>query len=138
MSRTSNLRQQHTNLLVLATELQNSLDRPMDEQNTTLIPNILEKLTAALKIHFVQEDQTLYPRMIYSDNKLASDTATEFQAQMGDLSRAYIKFADYWSNPSRLESNPEQFNKETKRLLNRLQTRIQRENAVLFPLADAL
>lgn len=138
MGRTTKLRQQHTDLLVLATELQNSLDLPMDTQNITQIPKILEKLTTALKIHFVQEDQTLYPRMIYSENKLASDTATEFQSQMGDFSRAYVKFVDYWSNSHRLETNPEQFIKEATRILNRLQTRIQRENAVLFPLADAL
>lgn len=138
MSRTANLRRQHDAVEELVAEIVGLAD-------TLEMPGVpyrvgmkLAKLTGLLRIHFVQEDKTLYPSMIRSDHAGASMTAAAFQDEMGGLSVAFEAFVRRWNSADRLAASPEHFRREARIIFASLARRIARENHELYPLADAI
>ena len=138
MSRTANLRRQHDAALELVEKLAADLDGPPpDKMQSYRMGMTLAKLTGLLRIHFAVEDRTLYPRMISSTHAEAADTAAAFQHEMGELGAVYSAFAERWNGATIAAAFPS-FRAEARALFVALGDRIERENSVLYPLADAI
>lgn len=138
MSRTANLRRQHDAAVALVGEIV-ALSARLDEEGVPYrLSLMLAKLTGLLRIHFAQEDKTLYPHMIRSTHAEAAQTAIDFQDEMGGLSAQYEVFATRWSSASALAAMSNRFRVESEELFTALGQRIERENARLYPLADAI
>ncbi len=138
MSRTANLRRQHDAAVDLVGEIVRASTTIERHQHAYDITVKLAKLTGLLRIHFVQEDKTLYPYMMASTNGLASDTARAFSAEMGGLSQTFEHFAQRWTSSAALLADPEGFRRESAVVFEALGKRIVRENEQLYPLADAI
>jgi DUF438 domain-containing protein len=138
VGRTANLRRQHDAALDLIAQITAKLTIPLDHDGAYALSLLFSKLTGMLRIHFVQEDKTLYPYMLNSSNTAASETAAAFQAEMGDLGPVYHDFAQKWSSSAAISKDQEGFRQESASVFAALATRIQRENQELYPLADAI
>ncbi|MFC7536496.1 hemerythrin domain-containing protein [Sphingomonas sp. GCM10030256] len=138
MPRTTLMRAQHDLAVALVGEIAALSLQPPSEPQAFQIVLKLAKLTGLLRIHFAQEDRLLYPALTAVDNSEASLTAIRFQAEMGDLSRRFEDFAQRWSASTVVLANFVEFRRESRTIFGALKHRIEQENAVLYPFADAL
>ncbi|MEL6529814.1 MAG: hemerythrin domain-containing protein, partial [Pseudomonadota bacterium] len=88
--------------------------------------------------HLAAEDKSLYPRMKASPDPAVARTASEFAKDMGGLADAYAEFVGNWPTGISIFENPEAFRTEAELVLSILTRRIERENQVLYPLADTM
>jgi hypothetical protein len=97
----------------------------------------LTKLTGVLRIHFAQEDRSLYPSLMASPDPRVSDIAKQFQREMGGLAPIYEAFADRWKLSSAILADVDGFRRESRSVFTALADRIRRENEELYPLAES-
>lgn len=138
MAYTANLRRQHEAILSLAAELVATLDSLDTQSGAASASMRLARLTGVLQIHLAAEDRALYPRMKASADRAAADTASRFMNEMGGLGEVYSDFESRWRSSSAILADPDQFRSEAGAVLTALGNRIERENAELYPLADAI
>lgn len=137
MVRTDNYRRQHQELLALAQEVSAQLSPASIKQNATELRLTLSKLAGKLKIHLVQEDESLYPSLLKSSNAATTATAKRFIDDMGKIADAFTQYYNKWQTQV-LKDDPEGFIRETKGIFSALGGRIDKENKELYPLADQL
>ena len=138
MSRTANLRRQHDAVVDMVEAIVARAGALEQDGVPYEMSLLLAKLTGTLRIHFAQEDRTLYPNMIASRHKDASATAAAFRAEMGGLGAQFEAFATRWQTAGALAADPDGFRGEAKAIFSALGGRIARENDRLYPLADAI
>lgn len=136
MGRTANLRRQHDAAVDLVGEIVELSKRLAEPAMPYRVGMAMAKLTGILRIHFAQEDQTLYPYMIQSVHPASAETATRFQAEMGGLAAAFEAFAGRWASADQLRADPAGFRTESREVFAALGDRITRENHILYPIAD--
>lgn len=125
-------------MLGLVTEIQKHMKSATAGELAAKVHGPILRLTGKLKIHLVQEDKALYPRMINSGNADASARAVQFQSEMGDLSATYMAFSNRWRTLKQIAENEPGFKQEASGVFQALGDRITRENRDLYPLADNL
>lgn len=139
MSRTDSLRRQHDAALVLAgrladcaAQLGHQPTRPEAFEATLA----LARLTGVLRLHFAQEDRQLYPRLMSSADHQTATVAKAFFDEMGNLGPTYDAYAEKWRSAQAILEAPRAFAQQTSDIVAALADRIERENAVLYPIAD--
>lgn len=137
MAKTASYRAQHTQLLELAGVLAGELQLTKLKANGTPAKMAFAKLLGLLKIHLAMEDKRLYPTMLGSNNPQAAKAAKAFQDEMGSLAGTVVAYGRKWS-ASAISADPQTYITETRGVLAALKDRIDRENAQLYPLAEAL
>jgi hypothetical protein len=138
LSRTSNLKRQHDAAIDLVGQITEASKAPPSPEGAYRIAVLLAKLTGMLRIHFVQEDKTLYPYMLGSTNAAAAQTARAFRDEMGGLGTAFDTFAKRWSSSHAIARDFDRFRRESVDVFDALGERIKRENEQLYPLADSI
>jgi hypothetical protein len=98
---------------------------------------LLRQFDAILTEHLASEDRSLYPDMLASSDRRTAALASRFCEEMGGLTKDYAVFAARWSSAQALLDAPDAFQRDWTDLQGSLAFRIQRENAELYPLADA-
>lgn len=137
MSRTAKLRKQHDELAVLAGaigEASAGLDDPAAGER---LHGLLRQFDAVLTEHLATEDRILYPEMLAASDRRTAALASRFCEEMGRLTTDYAAFAARWNAPAALLADPGTFRRDWAVLRDALAFRMQRENAELYPLADA-
>lgn len=138
MSRTSALRKQHEALSALALDISKAANSVSEIGSAGELERLLRELDTVLTAHLASEDRMLYPEMLASGDRRAAGIASRFCEEMGGLTGSYAAFADRWSTAAAICADPAGFKREWTVLEGALSFRIQRENAELYPLADAL
>ena len=138
MIRTANLRRQHDAAVDLVRQVRSISEAEPTADRAYRMAVLLAKLTGMLRIHFVQEDKTLYPYMIASANEGAVATAHRFQAEMGGLGAKFDAYAKRWSSSPAILRDYQQFRRESRDIFDALAHRIHRENEELYPLAESI
>lgn len=138
MARTDILRRQHDAAVVLVEEINGSIQNFDEPRDAYAIALRLAKLNGLLRIHFAQEDRSLYPAMMASSDAQVADTAATFQREMGYLGAAFASFIDRWGMSAAIAANFDQFRDESAELFGKLANRIERENEELYRLADTI
>ena len=109
-----------------------------DEYDAIPIARQIGKLNALLRVHFAYEDSILYPAMVGSGDGEAAALAHHFDEEMGALAEGFEEFARRWSGPTVIAGMFELFREEATALFAGLGARIERENDLLYPLAEQL
>jgi iron-sulfur cluster repair protein YtfE (RIC family) len=141
MTRTASLRRQHDAALQLAQEARAIITaiggHPTD---ATVFPltMVLAKLTGTLRIHLAQEDRCLYPELMASGRGGVAATARQFFEEMGQLAPQIAAYSAKWLSSDAILADWDGFRLETAALFSALSYRIQCENEILYPLADAM
>lgn len=139
MARTTGLRRQHDAAMLVVAEmamritLMGTVPTRTEAYKLTML---LAKLGGVLRIHLAQEDKVLYPRLMRSVDPEVADTARRFVAEMGQIGPAFAAYADTWRFADAIIAEPDRFRAETDVLFAALGDRIERENDVLYPMAD--
>ncbi|GBE36125.1 hemerythrin HHE cation binding domain protein [bacterium BMS3Bbin07] len=133
---TDEYRRQHEEILELVNELSGYLYEQKLKNNALEARKILSKLAGALKVHLAMEDNSLYPRLLASNDKEIREVARQFIEEIGGITPVFNNYLNKWPNPASIESNPLEFINETNELFNALKNRIYREDNILYPLID--
>lgn len=136
MSRTERFRQQHNEMLALATELQGLLNEGALSKDGTAARVCLGKLMGKLTIHLSTEDKVLYPELEAHKNPAVAALARRFATEMKSTTAAVVAYNGRWATPTAIKENASAFVKETKNVIGILADRIKRENQELYAAAD--
>ena len=130
------LRRQHDAAEAMGAEIIAIARSYRDDHDAVPLAQLIGKLNALLRVHFAYEDSILYPLMIHCSDSTAAATAAEFEAEMGELAAEFEEFARRWSTPLAIAGDFECFREQATALLAALGGRIERENDLLYPLAQ--
>ncbi len=136
MARTDHLRVQHERLLAPASEIDRMIKAGNLAGSANDIRLKISAMMGLLQVHLAAEDKSLYPAMLGSADEKAKTTAKRFLDEMGGLGKTVAEHNARWTAAYISSSNG--FAREWQAVLKALGDRVQRENAQLYPLADAL
>ncbi|GGB17921.1 hypothetical protein GCM10011380_04330 [Sphingomonas metalli] len=122
---------EHRALMDLAAELLGAIGQ--DRAEPERIARIRWNMTRELLAHLAKEDKLLYPSLKTGQDPRASAMATRFAAEMGDLADSYRAYIANWS-AERMAREWIAFGMETRRIMQALGKRIEREESVLYPM----
>lgn len=137
MSGTGPYRQQHADLIRRAAALTARLDPGSLAEDPARVHGTLDGLAAALRLHLVQEDAELYPRLLRHPDRGVRDLARTFQEEMGRIHGDFEAFLGRWPSPGALSEDPYGFAVEALSILDVLHRRIHLEDTALYPRVDA-
>lgn len=135
MGRTATLRRQHDAAVDLVGQIIERSNGSATLDNAYRIGLLLAKLTGLLRIHFAQEDHSLYPSLLASP--ASALTARHFMDEMGDLAATFEAFAKRWTSSTAIAADFAGFRRESGAVFAALADRVRRENEELYPLAEA-
>ena len=138
MARTTRFREQHSDLLKVAAELDGLLVESQLAQDATNARRCLSGLLGKLVVHIGTEDKVLYPELRAHKDAAVATLATRFAKEMEGTANAVKAYSDKWPAPSAIRQNPKAFIADTKGVLRVLADRIRRENSELYAAADRL
>ena len=130
------LRQQHDAAEQMAATIMSRVSSYRDEYDAIPIARLIGKLNVLLRVHFAFEDTILYPLMMRSGDGEAAALAYLFSRETGTLAPEFEDFVRRWSGPTAIDSMFDVFRDEATRLFGALGARIERENDLLYPLAE--
>jgi len=132
-----NLRRQHDDATAMAMRLRELADLYSGDDDAFPIALQLARFHALLRLHLVEEDHHLYPWLMALDDPGASALAKTYQRKMGSLAWDVETFMRHWSSSAMIAVDFASFKRALATILSALGDRIARENAILYPLADA-
>ncbi len=138
MAMTDSYRKQHAELLDMAGKLAAKLSKDIVVKEATEIVSVLSQFASKLNMHLTMEDKALYPKLMNSGNAKTSQIAKDYMTEMGGIKQVVEKYIHSWSLAKNLIADPEKFINDSKGIISALKTRIDKEDSVLYPLADAL
>ncbi|MBN8806842.1 MAG: hemerythrin domain-containing protein [Sphingomonas sp.] len=141
MSATANLRRQHDAATLIVSDIV-AMVAQIGAQPTSAqafrLTILLAKLVGTLRIHFAQEDRHLYPSLMASGQGGTAAVARRFFEEMGHLGPALMAFVERWRSPDAIVADWTGYRDEQRAVFTALADRIERENTILYPLADEL
>ncbi len=136
MANTQQFRQQHDDLLTIATKMAESFDVDSLSRDAKEMRALLSELAGKLKVHLAMEDKHLYPKLLAHEDIAVRTTAQKFIDEMGGIAQVFTTYLDRWPHAKAIQGNAAGFIEETKGLFNALGNRINRENNNLYPLLE--
>lgn len=136
MGFTSNFVRQHDEIIGIVTEIDKNLDNHSLMTKSQETANLLNLLAGKLTAHLTMEDKVLYPKLLSSSNAAIKKTTKEFIDEMGGLSTVFVTYVTKWQDANSIKENSQDFITETKNLFQALGARVEKENNILYPLAE--
>lgn len=137
MSFTDAFIKQHNELADTVGKLSKFLEVRKLVSNLDEVQLHLSVLSRILNAHLLMEDRGLYPVMLEHGNATAKELARLYIDEMGGLKTAFIEYSVNWKE-NRISDNPEKFIEETKSIFNVLESRVEKENTILYPFVEKL
>ncbi len=138
MSETKIFRDQHDELLKIASEISKHLSIDVLSKDAHEVRRLLSELLGNLDVHLTMEDKALYPQLLaHSDGRVKS-VAGRFVYEMGGIGETLKDYRSKWRTPAAIQKDPSDFIKQTKAILDALTKRIEKENNELYKMVDEL
>ncbi len=138
MSQTKTFREQHDELLKIATEIASHLDVDALAKDASKVRSLLSRLLGVLSIHLSMEDKSLYPRLLAHDDVAIKSMAQRFMDEMGGIGKVLEEYKTKWMTVAKIQDNSAAFVTETKGIIDALALRIEKENNELYEALDKL
>ena len=138
MSETKRFRDQHDELLEIASEISAHLTVDELSNNASEVRLLLSKLFGVLSVHLAMEDKALYPRLLAHSDERVEAMARKFIDEMGGIGEAVKAYKNKWSNVLEIQKGPGDFIEQTKAVFDALAKRIEKEDNELFKTIDEL
>lgn len=135
MAATDSFRKQHQEILAVVESIEALLNPATLAAKAVEARALLSSLLGKLSIHLAMEDKSLYPRLEQHALPEVRDTAKKFSAEMGGMKPLFADFGKKWADAA-IKADGAAFCAETKTLFAALRERVQRENSLLYRLAD--
>lgn len=137
MPRTTRFREQHVEILQLASELRKIGPEEL-AKDAVAARSLLSKLVGKLSLHLAVEDRSLYPELQKSPDVNVANMARRFENEMGGLADSVMAWGKRWPTPATIQAQPARFIAETTAVVDALKNRILREHQELYPALDAM
>ena len=137
MARTTSLRAQHDAAEAMIDLIFHDIAAYRSDRDAYPLTLKLARLAGILRTHFALEGEILYPTMIESDHREAAVMARVFRSDHDNLANQFERFIDRWGKSDAIAASLRQFEFEAGMLFAALRERMDRENRVLYPLAEA-
>jgi iron-sulfur cluster repair protein YtfE (RIC family) len=137
-ARIDSLRQQHGAAEDMAATILSLVSSYRDEYDAIPIARLIGKLNVLLRVHLAYEDTVLYPLMMRSGDGEAAALAHLFSEETGAIAPRFEDFVRRWSRPTAIDAMFDLFQEEATALFAALAARIERENDLLYPLAERM
>lgn len=138
MARTDNFRQQHRELAAIVKNIEVKLNPATLPADADEVRKLLSTLAGKLSVHLAMEDKNLYPAMIQSNHAEAKQSAEKFMAEMGTLAGVFKDYTKKWPAPEAIKADPNGFCEQTRTVFKAMDECIQREESILYNLADKI
>lgn len=138
MQKTDRYRQQHDELLEIATEISGYLQESRVATEAPKVRSLLSRLLAKLKIHLAMEDKNLYPQLLNCGDQKVVSIAKTYLDEMSGIGKAVTEYQQKWASPMHIQNAPKDFIEHTKGIFAALKERIDKENNELYIAADAV
>ncbi|MDF2906221.1 MAG: hypothetical protein K0R34_1542 [Herbinix sp.] len=106
--------------------------------STNINPSIaglhISRLAGQLRIHLLQEDEFLYPKLMNSTDASIRNLADQYNSEMGELASKYTVFKNKYNIANKILENVDEFLFEGKIIISALKQRIEKENSGLYRL----
>lgn len=136
MSVTSHLRRQHDAALEQVQAMLALMDAYRPGADAFHLALSVARLLGLLRVHLAQEDVGLYPALQQCGDAEAAMIAARFVAEMGGLARDVEDYVRKWSSSAAIAADFAGFRDDSLNLFAALDARIERENTILYPLAE--
>ena len=135
---TDQLRDQHRAATAMIERLLKLAERCDGDDQAYCIALQVAKLASLLRVHFAQEDCTLYASLFDCGDPEVSRIALDYFQDLGGLAEKLEMFSFRWSSGAAINAGFAEFRPELTELCVQLTRRIALENAYLYPLADTV
>lgn len=136
MIETKRFRDDHTKLLSISSEISENLNINALSTNARKMKSLISDLLSYLNIHLLVEDKALYPRLIQYPNKQIQESVKKSIEESGHIKDVINKYKQKWISSIEIQNDPDNFIKETNKLLDALLKRIEKEDNHLYDLVD--
>lgn len=136
MGFTDSFRRQHGELLHIAKQMSELFNAEELTKDASAIRGLLSTLAGKLNVHLTMEDNSFYPTLLNGKDEEKKQIAQKYIDEMGQIKVVFGEYLKKWPTAKVIQSNPEEFIKETKGIFEALAKRIDKEDNELFPLVD--
>lgn len=134
---TARFRLQHTEIETLLQSVEHALQNPHWMETPQALRQSVTQLSAKLRIHLALEDDALYPRLASHSDAALRALAQQYQQEMSGIRQTYEDFLGEWLHSGRFSREAPAFTAAVATLFKDLRARFHREDAQLYPMADA-
>jgi hypothetical protein len=138
MAYSDRFRHQHELATMTARNLRALVANHRPGGDTLAIAVQLARLFSVLRSHLAEEERYVYRALTATGDRDAAALARRFHREVGSLAWDWEEFMRRWSSSAVIAHDFAAFEYALHRLLAALDTRIECENATLYPVADAL
>lgn len=127
-----NLNRQHDTIKLEIEFLEQEISKQSSEINVQETAMHISKLAGLLKIHLMEEDKFLYPRLLSSEDNEIQAMTKLYIDEMGDLANHYFQFKNAYNVASKINADMDNFIRSAKITIELLKTRILKEDKELY------
>lgn len=130
----TNLDRQHRTIMDEISIIENEIMKGSAAINPSIAGLHISRLAGQLKIHLLEEDEFLYPKLLSSPEDSIKNLADQYIKEMGSLAAEYTLFKSKYNMANKINENLEEFLVEGKVVIASLKERIEKENSGLYRL----
>ncbi|MHA1991555.1 MAG: hemerythrin domain-containing protein [Candidatus Hodarchaeales archaeon] len=144
MTLIKDLQIEHEEILALFQNIESDLkDLEKNENKIDLLSENLKEIKDRVLNHLFIEEEKLYPILLDKErsdgiiDKEADDNQTlliDFLSEQKEIGNDFIQYIDRYAKRENIKRNYQEFSTETKKIIQRVRSRIESEEQKLFPL----
>jgi len=135
---TKELRHQHVDIVRHIKQLRSVINSNDVAASALDIHALLIELQNMLNEHLNQEDIYLYPELLASNDQETRELVRQLKEGIGDIASMLSNYFPRWDSAGKIRARTGDFVTETLALFEVVYFRIDKENTVIYPLADRL
>lgn len=132
------LRVEHADILALIEQIRHLLEPEIVKKKSKFLYDMIANLSRKTLAHLLLEDRCICQEMLLSSHDETRMLAQQHVASMGSMAQHMRDFLESWPSFERISAQPKDFCKESNVILSSLEARINREEQVLYPKAEAV
>lgn len=129
-------RQQHAELSAIIQHLDTLLAAPEARTAAARVRADVEALARKLNAHLNQQDEGLYPRLLYHDDTQVRDTARHMCREMGAVRKDFDRFVAAWASVPLMTVRFPTFAADARSVTGRLSAHLDAAEKALPPLVE--
>lgn len=136
MANLNDLKRQHREIYDIIDFLRSNLEEVKVKNEASKLAQNINILAGKLKIHLISEDDNLYPKLLNGKDVKKKEVAQRFFMEMGNLSEVFTNYKLRYNISSKILNDVESYIKDTRSIINALQSRMNKEDQELYILLE--
>jgi hemerythrin-like domain-containing protein len=131
-----NYLEQHDNITEEIDFIVNNISFEITEELAGELAKHINLLAGKLNIHLSMEDKYLYPSLTIKEKEIANFSIADYVNEMGGLANEFTDFKGNYNTRQKLIANKNSFKTDAKLIMNKILTRIKKEEDTIYKLID--